>query len=73
MYLLPKIFKEEELCLLDAEDEDIDRLVAYYERRENLSKVIVDDGDGELDETRDSGSARIGDYEAQSTSDVEDA
>jgi hypothetical protein len=68
---LPKIFKEEELCLLDAEDEDIDRLVAYYERRENLSKVIVDDG--ELDETRDSGSARIGDYEAQSTSDVEDA
>jgi len=34
MYLLPKWFKEEELCLLDAEDRDIDRLVAYHERRE---------------------------------------
>jgi hypothetical protein len=39
MYLLPKIFTEEQLCLLDAEDEDIDRLVAYYDRRERLQRV----------------------------------
>ena len=56
MYLLPKWFTEEELCLLDAEDEDIDRLVAYYERREKMGiqhstmDVDVDDVDDEKDE-----------------------
>ena len=29
MYILPKMFTEEELCLLDAEDDDIGRLVRY--------------------------------------------
>jgi hypothetical protein len=74
MYLLPKIFTEEELCLLDAEDhEDIDRLVAYYERRENVNTVVIVDF-GEVDETRDSsGSAIMSDDEAQPTSGVEEA
>jgi hypothetical protein len=38
MYILPKFFTEEQLCLLDAEDDDIDRLVAHYERKEKLAR-----------------------------------
>jgi hypothetical protein len=51
MYILPKFFTEEQLCLLDAEDDDIDRLVAHYERKEQLAQfkqnsslnIVVDD------------------------------
>jgi hypothetical protein len=54
MYLLPKIFTEEQLCLLDAEDEDIDRLVAYYERRERLKRgqATMEIDDVEIDDVK---------------------
>jgi hypothetical protein len=45
MYLLPRWFKEEELCLLDAEDDDIDRLVSYYERKQQMEKRMVTMGE----------------------------
>lgn len=49
MYILPKLFKEEELCLLDAEDDDIDRLVAHYERKERQKKAVAVMGSEALD------------------------
>jgi hypothetical protein len=38
MYLLPRWFTEEELCLLDAEEDDIDRLLAF-KLRQQLMKL----------------------------------
>jgi hypothetical protein len=37
MYLLPRWFTEEELCLLDAEDDDIDRLLAFKLRQQPMN------------------------------------
>ena len=43
IYLLPKWFTEEELCFLDAEGDDIDRLIAFKERKKHIS--LVEGGD----------------------------
>jgi hypothetical protein len=45
IYLLPKWFTEEELCFLDAEGDDIDRLIAFKERKKHISLVEGADDD----------------------------